>query len=68
MRTIGTFGLIGLFLLASQDLRETAMEGIRTAVFYVQHNSPYSYIALGVLAAFLFARALSSKPHESSVA
>lgn len=64
----GVFGLAILFLLSSEDLRQTVLDGISAGIVYLQNYSPYSYVGLGLIAAILFLRSLRPRPYESSTA
>ena len=48
LRILSIFGLAGLFLLISGDLRATALQGLGQATLEIAKYSPYSYIVLAL--------------------
>ena len=66
-RILGPFGLAILFFLSSADFRQMVLDGMNAVVSYLQNYSPFSYIGLGLIAAFFFLFSLKPKAHESSI-
>jgi len=48
LRILSIFGLAGLFLLISGELRATVLLGLGKATFELAKYSPYSYIVLAL--------------------
>jgi hypothetical protein len=59
LRALGLFGLAGLFLTISPQLRYQLGDGVARGVAFLDAHSPYSYIATGL--AFLGVVALMAR-------